>query len=378
MYHFHPWLDSPGGSMSKNFMLITTLLATVFLSACSLSSPQIAPTSAYTPLPTPAPKSQPEPATPTPTNTPSLPFVISAENAARLSPVLTVDVAAPFRAAISIDGSTIGIRSTDGLKLFNTTSGELSGSVIIQQPVTLVDFSPTSGLLATTSDQATIEIRELDTGNTLQTIRPDSFFVGAAFSPDGLTLAVALGDYIGASLYDVRSGQLIKTLTGFESAAPIYSVAFDTSGRWLIWWARGTVQLQNINDATLSSTFNHEDSVTDFALSQDGSLFATVSYAAVGADYLSVVHLWDTVTGTETGRLTDKAGLRGAAFSQDGKLIATSAGNTLIIYAVATRQRLAELQGSADLIDNLYFLPGGTTLVTISANENNIRFWQVR
>jgi hypothetical protein len=59
--------------MSKNILLITTVLSLVLLSACSTLNSQVEPTVVNTAVPTPEPKGQLEPATPTPTSAPNLP-----------------------------------------------------------------------------------------------------------------------------------------------------------------------------------------------------------------------------------------------------------------------------------------------------------------
>jgi WD40 repeat protein len=65
----------------------------------------------------------------------------------------------------------------------------------------------------------------------------------------------------------------------------------------------------------------------------------------------------------------------GVAFSPDGKLLAVACANNLIrVWAVATRQEIAELSGHKDYVHQIAFSPDGTRLVSASG-DRTLRVW---
>ena len=68
---------------------------------------------------------------------------------------------------------------------------------------------------------------------------------------------------------------------------------------------------------------------------------------------------------------------RSVAFSPDGKLLATGAGDgTAGLWSVVTGREIRRLDGQADVLRNVAFSPDGKTLAA-TANDGDIRFWNI-
>jgi WD40 repeat protein len=108
-----------------------------------------------------------------------------------------------------------------------------------------VVFSPDGRLLASGSDEGTVKLWDVETGQEVHTLRGHTGWVtSVAFSPDGRLLASGSDDQT-VKLWDVGTGQEVRTLSGHT--AWVRSVAFSPDGRLLAsgsW--DGTVRLWGI------------------------------------------------------------------------------------------------------------------------------------
>ena len=98
------------------------------------------------------------------------------------------------------------------------------------------------------------------------------------------------------------------------------------------------------------------------------------------------VHFWNAATGKELGKLAVPAGgVQAAAFTPDGKTLACSVGNSLLLLATRSAgaaprweiQNLAtaKAQGHVTAIGGLSFAPDGKTVASFAWGEKQIRIW---
>jgi WD40 repeat protein len=77
-----------------------------------------------------------------------------------------------------------------------------------------VAFSPDGKLLATSSQDSTVRLWEVETGKVRHTLKGhDGEIDSVAFAPDGKTLASGCKDKT-IKLWDAQTGALLRTLTG--------------------------------------------------------------------------------------------------------------------------------------------------------------------
>ena len=204
------------------------------------------------------------------------------------------------------------------------------------------------------------------------------FYIGRLdFSPDGKTLLSTSMDEIALTLWDAASGKQLQTITGFETAAPVYSAKFGADGKHIIWFARGTVQLYDLASQKFGPVMSHEDFVSDETLSQDGSLVATAAAGTVNGEFTPAIFLWDAASGKLKNTLTNPDGLNAIAFSPDGSLIAASTGSKLLFWDTANGKKTAEISAGSEEILGLAFSPDGTSLATSGVN-GTVALWQIQ
>ncbi|BAY99287.1 protein kinase [Tolypothrix tenuis PCC 7101] len=190
--------------------------------------------------------------------------------------------------AFSPDGQILASGSWDKtVKLWDVNTGkEISTLSKHQLQVNSVAFSPQGQLLASTSFDRTICLWQLSEAREFKN-RPDYTLLGTlsghawavltvAFSPDGKILATGSDDNT-IKLWEVNTGQVITTLLGHSWS--VLALAFTSDGTMLISASRDrTVKLWNVSTATEIATLSgHADSVSTVAVSPDAQLIASGS-----------------------------------------------------------------------------------------------------
>ncbi|MHB8088042.1 MAG: WD40 repeat domain-containing protein [Anaerolineaceae bacterium] len=369
--------------IKKRFIRYLSLTAIVLLAACSL--PEVTP-----PVETTIPTEPPFIVTNTESPSPTVaafpaPVEITNNNAASLTmvnraPVNTAQLIKWANDSLSLAVST---QNTDasGNQLFGVSVLAVPGltptNIMSTKDGRVADISSNGKLAALVSlDMTSISLVDLTAANTVVlTISPDFLVGNATFSPDGATLAVTIIDEWKVVLYSSIDGSLVNTLTGFESAAPIYNAGFTQSPQWIVWHARATLQLQEIVNGNFGPTLDHQDFVTAYAMTRDGSMLAS-NVSTAGIDPAPAVTLWDAAGGNvlRTFELTEPALC--IDFSPNGTLLAMGVGSALQIWDVTSGSMLTSLDGHAGQITALAFSTDGKFLATIG-NDNQLFLWQV-
>lgn len=155
-----------------------------------------------------------------------------------------------------------------------------------------VSFShQNSPLLASASEDNTIRLWKMGSGQTSMTLKTDSGVNSIAFSPDGKLLASGSNDTL-IRLWDIETGKEHHVLQGHEYT--VFSVAFSPNGQIL---ASGsvdkTVRLWDVHTGCELFTLRGHDSwIFSVAFSPDGRYLASGSRD-------KTVKLWDVSNGLE-------------------------------------------------------------------------------
>ncbi len=273
--------------------------------------------------------------------------------------------------AFSPDGRLLASGSDDGtIRLWEVATGNLvrtlSGHTGL---VRSVAFSPDGRLLASGSSDQTIRLWEVATGNLVRTLSGHTSWVeSVAFSPDGRLLASG-GDQ--TRLWEVATGNLVRTLSGHTGS--VNSVAFSPDGRLLASGSDdGTIRLWEVATGNLVRTLSgHTIWVESVAFSPDGRLLAS------GSDD-GTIRLWEVATGNLVRTLSGYTGqVQSVAFSPDGRLLASgSSDQTIRLWEVATGNLVRTLSGHTNWVFSVAFSPDGRLLAS-GSSDRTIRLWEV-
>lgn len=293
---------------------------------------------------------------------------VEIENVPRLQKVADIKVTDPVRVTWSPDGKSLGVVTQAGFSLINAQTFQTTRTVAINQPTVLLDLSPDLRVYAQTTDQQSLELRDANTNALLRTIKPGGTFGDVVFAPDGKSFALTSQEDIAAVIWDAQRGQQTKKLSGFQTGAPVYEVAFSSDGKTLLWISRGIIQLMDVASGKLGAKFEHEDFIFDQALTHDGRTLVT---AAEGT-----IIFWDVASGKKS-KVSQQLTPTAIALSPGGRVLAVAAGNNILLWDVATQKQLRVLTGHSDRVTSVAFAPEGLTLASAS-DDDVVKVWGVK
>lgn len=228
-------------------------------------------------------------------------------------------------------------------------------------------LSPDGVQLVTGGADATVRVFDASAVAVERESQPH--FRGAtdvAFSPDGRLLARAGMDH-SVSLLDVATNEVVARLGSHQEV--VSSVVFSSAGHTLVSASHDrTIAVWDVATRRLLKRLRlHNDAVVHLAVSSDGRFLASV-----GDDHRLV--LWHANDWTFARELPLQIGAGAVTFSPDARWLVAADGHALRRWVVADGRELPPLERHAATIKGAAFSPDGRWLATAS-DDRTVCIW---
>jgi len=286
------------------------------------------------------------------------------------------DAALPVALAFSPDGQTALVARADrSLKLWTLATGKPLRALARDNAVSLsLAFSPDGHTALAGRNDNTLRLWNIDSGEAIRTltVRGGAEIHSVAFSPDGHTALSSSFDN-ALRLWNLDTGQNIRTFTGHKADTFLWSAALSPDGRTALSASGdGTIKLWNVATNEVIRTFSgHSAGVISAVFSHDGS-------KALSAGLDHTFKVWDVASGAELCSLAGEGDDMpvGAAFSPDGRFaIASTRNQPIIVWDLSAAKNAHQLLGHTDAVNHVTFSQDGR--LAASASDRTLVLWDV-
>ncbi|MBT0769893.1 WD40 repeat domain-containing protein [Kineosporia sp. J2-2] len=287
----------------------------------------------------------------------------------------------------SPDGKTFATAGFSGsARVWDARNGESHGFVTrsVLQSVSGLAYSPDQKYLATATRGDRVQLWDLRKGNLMPIMSLENEDVsgdGLDFSPDGTTLAIALGNRV--RLWTLGTGDSARLIGDTTDAASGLAYSPDGSTLVTVNAQDTTVKFWDARDGDARAKVDRDVGGTGEAqYSADGAVLATGDAGDIGFNETTgyqgnfgTVQLRDPETGLPTGKLSVRGTRVMTMDFGPGHLIAVGyQDGTTRIWDADTRTVVRTITGNDGEISNLAY-SGDGAIVAIVGDDSRIGIW---
>lgn len=250
--------------------------------------------------------------------------------------------------------------------LFFTATSTLEGHT---SAINALALSLDQRLLASASDDSTVRLWDLESGQAIQTLEHGALVQAVAMSPNAQLVVSGGADGL-IKLWNSGTGKAIATLSGH--GAPINDLTITIDGRLVSASADKTLKVWDMSTyKELATLKGHTSYINTLDISPDGTLLASGA-----AD--RTIKLWDLNTYQETTSLTGHDSfVNTLLFSLNGNaLISGDADHQIKIWDYQTKVERHTLSQHKSFVNALAMTRDGQYLISTSADQT-LKIWDL-
>ncbi|ETO13845.1 hypothetical protein RFI_23522 [Reticulomyxa filosa] len=232
-----------------------------------------------------------------------------------------------------------------------------------------VNFSPDGTKFISSSDDKTIKIWDIESGNVIQELKGHLDSVNdAQFSPDG-NMIISCSCDSTIRLWDAKTGIEKKRLEGHTYS--VVKAQLSPDGCTVVSGSDLTIKIWDTRSGqNLQTTEKHLDGINDIQISPDGQKIASAD------DYS--ISLWNMAGERLRILEVDIGYIKKVQFSSDSSsVLAGTTDGAIRIWDVVSGRQVKKLGGYFDRFNYVKYFPDETMIVSCSS-DNTIRLWDVK
>jgi WD40 repeat protein len=240
-----------------------------------------------------------------------------------------------------------------------------------QDPIAEFAFRPDGLQVAWRRFSGATTLRDLEKNETIPLVDADKGkFLALAFSADGKQLLAAQRNPETLALRDLRTGQVLQTLPLLSKS--VARVAWSPRAERLVVVGDSTLEVWDVPAGQRHIEAKHQLGVTCVAFSEDGRFLAMGGAAGK-------ISVWNLIEKRETMSVTGhSSNLHGLVLSPDGRRLASSAADcTVKLWDTQTRHEVLTLRTQLHEHSPLAFSPDGADLAGVTG-DNQLQIWSTR
>jgi len=229
-----------------------------------------------------------------------------------------------------------------------------------------------SGCAISASDDRTLKIWDLKTWKEVRTLQGHRWGVNAvAVTPDGGQAISASSDYT-LKVWDLKTGNALGALEGHSAGVNAVAVTPD-GGQAISASSDHTLKVWDLSKGNVLRTMKgHNNVVTAVAVTPDGG-------QAVSASNDNTLKVWNLKTGHAVRTLEGHSdAVRAVVLTMEGReAISASWDRTLRVWELATGKGVRTLEGHSGVITGVVVTPDGGQAIS-AAEDKTLKVWDLK